>query len=105
VGCLRADGKYAASAEASTVICMLYPHCKSRHGQQPVFRNTPLSEAEKNCGSFLCLSTEQSADCSVGTKIHMGSRDGRVDGDDVFDIAANPGNIVTTVTIDTLQVE
>ena len=54
---------------------------------------------------FLRLSTEQSADYSVGTKLRMGSRDGRVDGDDVFDTAATPGNIVTTVTIDTLRVE
>ncbi len=39
------------------------------------------------------------------TKIGMGSRDGRVDGDDVFDTGSTPGNIVTTVTIDTLQVK
>lgn len=64
-----------------------------------------MSEAEKNRGNFLCLSTEQSADNSVETKIRMGSRDGRVDGDDVFDTGATPGNIVTTVTIDTLQVK
>jgi len=62
-----------------------------------------MSGAEKNRGNFLCLSTEQFADCSVGTKIRLGSRDGRVDGDGVFDTAATPENIVTTVTIDTLQ--
>jgi hypothetical protein len=33
----------------------------------------------------------------------MGSRDGRDDGDGVFDTAAAPGNIVTTVTIVTPQ--
>lgn len=75
------------------------PLCKSRHGQQPVLRNTLLSEAEKNRGDFLCLSTVQSANCSVGTKIRFGSCDGRDDGDGVSDTATATSNIVTTVTI------
>jgi len=45
------------------------------------------------------LSTEQSADRAVGTKIRFAFRDGRDDGDGVSDTATAIKNIVTTVTI------
>ena len=64
-------------------------HSAARYGEKP--------------SHFLRLSTEQSTDYSVGTKIRMGSRDDRVDGDGVFNTTATPGNIVTTVTIVTPQ--
>ena len=49
------------------------------------------------------MSAVQPADCTVGTKMHMGSRDGRDDGDGVFNTAAVPVNIVTTVTSSRLK--
>ncbi|MEA4896511.1 MAG: hypothetical protein VB064_14795 [Oscillospiraceae bacterium] len=81
-------------------VCMWHPHCNTA---RPAVLLYEASRRPRRRKSVIFPPPVRGTICGLcrGDEGTFWLRDGRVDGDGVFDTAAVPRNIVTTVTIDT----